>query len=282
MDAAGLYRSVDTTGLDDAARSAMTERAAADAAGELDPAAGVVLRAVRFGGDGAPGRLLLCVHHLAVDGVSWRVLMDDLAEAWAAVSEDRPVRLTPGGASFRDWAAHLQRQAHSPEVMAELPYWQAVLAPCATPSAAPALWERVPVPTRDTAGTTRTLTLDLPAEVAAPLLSAVPAALRTGPAEILLAALALAARAIPSSRAAPRRCCSTWRATAGPTARAGTTCPVPSAGSPPSTRSGSTWAASTRPRRTPVATRSPSWWDGSTTRWRPYPTTAPASACWPG
>ncbi|MEU7062352.1 amino acid adenylation domain-containing protein [Streptomyces sp. NPDC046161] len=194
VDAARLYRSVDTTGLDDAARTALTERAAAEAAGELDPAAAVVLRAVRFGGAGAPGRLLLCVHHLAVDGVSWRILMDDLAEAWAAVSEDRPVRLTPGSASFRDWAAHLQRQAHSPEVLAELPFWQATLAPVAAPSAAPAPWDRVPDPVRDTAGTTRTLTLDLPSEVAAPLLTAVPAALRTGPAEILLAALALAAR----------------------------------------------------------------------------------------
>ncbi|MGW7104090.1 amino acid adenylation domain-containing protein [Streptomyces sp. NPDC054838] len=198
VDAAGLYGSVDTTGLDDAARTALTERAADAAAGELDPAAGVMLRAVRFGGAGAPGRLLLCVHHLAVDGVSWRILMDDLAEAWSAVSEERPVRLAPGGASFRDWAAHLRRQAHSPEVLAELPFWRAALGPDrdadASGSAGPALWERVPDPVRDTAGATRTLTLDLPAEVAAPLLSAVPAALRTGPAEILLAALALAAR----------------------------------------------------------------------------------------
>lgn len=202
VDAAGLYRSLDTTGLDEAARTALTERAADDAAGELDPAAGVMLRAVRFGGAGAPGRLLMCVHHLAVDGVSWRILMGDLAEAWSAVSEDRPVRLAPVGASFRDWTAHLRRQAHSPEVLAQLPFWQMTLAPApaaeesgtVAPATAPALWDRVPDPVRDTVGSTRTLTLDLPAEVAAPLLSAVPAALRTGPAEILLAALALAAR----------------------------------------------------------------------------------------
>ena len=60
---------------------------AAAAERRLDPAAGVMLQAVWFdAGAGQPGRLLLAIHHLAVDGVSWRILVPDLAAAWRAVA----------------------------------------------------------------------------------------------------------------------------------------------------------------------------------------------------
>ncbi|MFJ9737029.1 amino acid adenylation domain-containing protein [Streptomyces sp. NPDC101166] len=203
--------------------------AGAAAAAELDPARGVLVRAVRWDGrDGQPDRLLLCVHHLAVDGVSWRILLDDLAAAWDAVSDDGTAAAGGGstaaghqdavsppqgaGTPFRAWAAHLRELAASPEVLAELPYWRRTLAPdadagtktdagtgsgrgAASPEgdATPPLWERAPDPARDTVGTTRTRTLTLPAKTAGPLLTSVPAALRTGPAEVLLTALALAA-----------------------------------------------------------------------------------------
>ncbi|MFF3847789.1 amino acid adenylation domain-containing protein [Streptomyces sp. NPDC002328] len=217
VDAAGVLRRADEP-LD-------AQTAGADAAAELDPARGVQVRAVRWcGGDGLPDRLLLCVHHLAVDGVSWRILLDDLAAAWDAVAGDGDSAAGDGdavlpsqgaGTPFRVWAAHLQELAVSPEVLAELPYWRRTLAPntntgtgtdTLTDSHAntdapspeldvtPAPWDRAPDPARDTIGTTRTRTLTLPAETAGPLLTSVPVALRTGPAEVLLTALALAAR----------------------------------------------------------------------------------------
>ncbi|MFC5955327.1 amino acid adenylation domain-containing protein [Streptomyces pratens] len=180
------------------------ETAGADAAAGLDPARGVLVRAVRFDGtDGLPDRLLLCVHHLAVDGVSWRILREDLAAAWEASAEGADGKADPApsygtGTSFRAWAAHLQELADAPGVLAELPYWRAVLTPRdGTPqfpaAGTTALWDRVPDPARDTVGTTRTRTLTVPAAIAGPLLTSVPTALGTGPAEVLLAALALAA-----------------------------------------------------------------------------------------
>ncbi len=58
--------------------------------GLLDPAAGAMVRAVWFdAGPERPGRLLLVVHHLAVDGVSWRILVPDLEAAWTAVAAAR-------------------------------------------------------------------------------------------------------------------------------------------------------------------------------------------------
>jgi len=70
------------------------------------------------------GRLLLAAHHLVVDGVSWRILLEDLAAALEQIQRGLPVALPPKSASFRQWALALQELAQSPDLLAELPYWQ--------------------------------------------------------------------------------------------------------------------------------------------------------------
>ena len=81
----------------------------AQAAGlRLAPAAGVMLQAVWFdAGAHAAGRLLLSIHHLAIDGVSWRILLPDLAAAWAAIAGGGMAQLPPSGTSLRRWAQRL-------------------------------------------------------------------------------------------------------------------------------------------------------------------------------
>src|SRR5690606_25109727 len=91
VDAAAWIERVDAAGLDGAAlREAIAERARA-ARAALDPEAGVMVRAVWFDAGDRPGRLLLLAHHLVVDGVSWRILLPDLAAAWRDVAAGRPV-----------------------------------------------------------------------------------------------------------------------------------------------------------------------------------------------
>jgi hypothetical protein len=68
----------------------------------------VMLQAIWFdAGDEAPGRLLLTIHHLAVDGVSWRILLPDLAAAWQAVASGAepmlPTRSTSPDAGRNSW-----------------------------------------------------------------------------------------------------------------------------------------------------------------------------------
>ena len=89
---------------DDQLRALVTAETEA-AAGRLDPYAGVLVQAVWFdAGPAAPGRLLLVVHHLAIDGVSWRILLPDLASAWQAASAGQAIALPPVGTSPRRWA----------------------------------------------------------------------------------------------------------------------------------------------------------------------------------
>ncbi|WP_098026280.1 non-ribosomal peptide synthetase [Streptomyces sp. st115] len=98
-----------------------------DLAARLDPAEGLMVRARRYPGAGEhPGRLLLVVHHLAVDGVSWRILLDDLAQAWSDIAQGRTPQLPPVTTSFRGWAHALGRQ--TADRTAELPLWNEILA----------------------------------------------------------------------------------------------------------------------------------------------------------
>ncbi|MEU9347336.1 non-ribosomal peptide synthase/polyketide synthase [Streptomyces sp. NPDC048278] len=170
-----------------ALRDAIADHAPRALAG-LDPEAGAMVRAVWFdAGPDRPGRLLLLVHHLVVDGVSWRVLLPDLATAWAAVRGGRTPEPAPVELSFARWARLLGTRAGEPAAEDELPWWTSALAAGADlPLARPL------DPARDTVATTRYLSLSLPAGVTGPLLSRVPAAFGASVNDVLLTAFALA------------------------------------------------------------------------------------------
>ena len=107
-------RRVDIAGLDDAARRAVIAEQAQAAAGRLAPAAGVMLQAVWFdAGREDASRLLLVIHHLAVDGVSWRILLPDLKTAWESIAQGRTPALPAPGSSFRRWAHELAANAQT-------------------------------------------------------------------------------------------------------------------------------------------------------------------------
>ncbi|MET3982551.1 non-ribosomal peptide synthase/polyketide synthase [Streptomyces sp. PvR034] len=146
---------------------------------ELDPYQGDLVRAVWFDAGTAPGRLLLLVHHLAVDGVSWQPLLGDLRAAWEGEA------LEPVGTSLRRWSALLDEEAD--RRAGELPLWRSIME---TPD--PLLGSRPLDPTLDTRAAAGTLTLTLPAGATAPLLGAVPAAVRAGVRDVLVTGLALA------------------------------------------------------------------------------------------
>ncbi|MFQ6313558.1 condensation domain-containing protein, partial [Lysobacter capsici] len=183
----GLRR-VDIAGLDQAALQAALDAAAATAAQELAIDTGELLQAVWFdAGDEASGRLLLCIHHLAVDGVSWRILIPDLREAVESLAAGREPVFAARSHSLRAWTAQLREQATSPARLAELPHWRA-LAEGIDPPLSPVALD----PLRDVGAACGHHSLSLPASVATPLLTALPARFHAGINDVLLSAFALA------------------------------------------------------------------------------------------
>nr|ADU56136.1 hypothetical protein CA915-15 [uncultured organism CA915] len=181
VDAAGLVDRVEA-GADEL--DGLAARCAAEAATRLDPAAGVMLRAVWVdAGPRRTGRLLLVAHHLVVDAVSWRILQLDLRVACEAVAAGREPVLDPVAVSFRRWARTLTAEAAVRT--AELDTWTGIL-----DAARPRFDQLDRV--RDTIATAGRRTWTVPREQAGTLVEDVTSAFHCGVHEVLLAALAVA------------------------------------------------------------------------------------------
>ncbi|MER5888543.1 amino acid adenylation domain-containing protein [Streptomyces sp. NPDC001941] len=147
-------------------------------AARLDPYTGPALRAAWLdAGPDRPGGLLLTAHHLAVDGVSWRVLGPDLALALAGGEPPAP------GLPFRAWALLLRQEAlHEDRAEEETAWWEGGLA---GPEARIAGG-------RGAGGTRATVDSELDPELTGAVLGRVPHAFHCGPDAVLLTALATA------------------------------------------------------------------------------------------
>ena len=115
----------------------LSDEALVGARSRLNPAAGVMLSALWAA---SASRLVLMIHHLAVDGVSWRILLEDLNIAWAQHRGGQQVALPAPGTSFARWASLLDEHARSAAVVAQLDAWRRVAAvPAALPVVQPAV-----------------------------------------------------------------------------------------------------------------------------------------------
>ncbi|MDQ1592735.1 MAG: hypothetical protein QOG71_3362 [Pyrinomonadaceae bacterium] len=120
------FRRFDLSALADAEQSAAVERIADELQASLNIEEGTLMRVALFDlGDGKPQRLLTVIHHLAVDGVSWRILLEDLLTAYRQLSRGEDVELPPKTTSFKQWAERLAAHAQSEAVQTELAYWLA-------------------------------------------------------------------------------------------------------------------------------------------------------------
>ncbi|MGH3579385.1 MAG: condensation domain-containing protein, partial [Mycobacterium sp.] len=145
----------DLSDLAEGDRRAVMEQAARSAQSGLDITRGPVLRAVLF--DVGPGHrawLFIAIHHLVVDGVSWRILLSDLETAYHQARGGGPVGLEPVGTAFTQWAHRLMGHVQAGGLDGDLGYWSAL---------SQEVWPDLPVARAgvNTAGSGRTVTVRL-------------------------------------------------------------------------------------------------------------------------
>ncbi|QWF85966.1 non-ribosomal peptide synthetase [Amycolatopsis sp. CA-230715] len=95
--------------------------------GSLDLASGPVVRMVWL--DRGPGRgawLVWTVHHLVVDGVSWRILLDDLTTAYRQTHAGKTVDLGGKTLSYQAWSRHLYDHTAAGGLDDDLSHWNAL------------------------------------------------------------------------------------------------------------------------------------------------------------
>nr|QEO74614.1 condensation domain-containing protein [uncultured bacterium] len=189
------FSSFDLSTVPASEQSAAIEAKAAVVQASLNLSEGPLLRVVYFElGAGRSGRLLLVCHHLVVDGVSWRILLADLQEAYRALAAGEAAQLPAKSSSFQQWSHALTEYASSAAVAAQASYWLR------------AERERVRSIPRDYEGenlvsSTSIVVESLSREETEALLQEVPGVYHTQINEVLLSGLALALGQWSESRA---------------------------------------------------------------------------------
>ncbi|MCP4217174.1 MAG: AMP-binding protein, partial [bacterium] len=89
----------------------------------INTAEGPLLKLALFK-TGSGDHLLIVVHHLVMDGVSWRILLEDLGIGFLQVDEGTTVSLQDKSDSFKDWAETLFQYAQTDAALGELMFWQ--------------------------------------------------------------------------------------------------------------------------------------------------------------
>ena len=152
--------------------------------GGLDIQAGPVMKAALFkhGQDASP-ELLWVMHHLVVDVVSWRIVMEDFQTALGQFGSGEELNLPPKTTSLQDWAAGLQQYAQSEDLAREREFWCGLAQEGVAPLGGD--FDRGP----NDAASSRTLRAELDADTTRALLQDVPGVYGTRVDEVLLTAL---------------------------------------------------------------------------------------------
>ncbi|WP_028346872.1 non-ribosomal peptide synthetase [Bradyrhizobium murdochi] len=151
----------------------------------LSLSSGPLLRAVAMDLADGSQRLLIVIHHLVVDGVSWRVLLEDLASAYDQLKRDAAVTLPPKSEPYASWGERLRSYATTGELADELPFWL----DCAAGPSLPSDDDHGGV---DRVGDGEEVSLVFDTEVTSNLLQDAPSAYRTQVNDLILASLARA------------------------------------------------------------------------------------------
>ncbi|MBW8873687.1 MAG: amino acid adenylation domain-containing protein [Acidobacteria bacterium] len=190
------FYEVDLSGLPAPRRDDAFRRAAAALQAGFDLPAGPLTRLCLFHAAAAqPARLLWVTHHLVVDGVSWRVLLEDLEGGYRQAAQGlRPI-FPPKTTSFQEWARKLTAHAGSEVLARELDFWRET---AQTPV------PRLPVDFvsgSDLVGDEATVSFELSAEETSDLLQTLPSVFHNRIDDALLSALV---RALSGWTGSPR------------------------------------------------------------------------------
>ncbi|MEG0242147.1 MAG: amino acid adenylation domain-containing protein, partial [Pseudomonas sp.] len=150
----------------------------------LDLEHGPLMRALLVDMADGSQRLLLVLHHLVVDGVSWRVLLEDLQRGYGQGMAGQPLTTAHKTSAYQQWAVRLDDYSRSPALLAELAYWREQLQGVANDL------PRDNPQGRQTQAVAEHIRWRLDREQTRQLLQQAPAAYRTQVNDLLLAALA--------------------------------------------------------------------------------------------
>jgi non-ribosomal peptide synthase protein (TIGR01720 family) len=119
MEAEAVCEEIDLSHLEPAEQRIAIERDATRTQASLDLSNGLIMRVVLFRlGSDQPDRLLIVIHHLVVDVISWRILLEDFATLYEQLERGAAIELPAKTTSFKEWASRLEEYAQSDDLSA--------------------------------------------------------------------------------------------------------------------------------------------------------------------
>ncbi|MEP6707255.1 MAG: condensation domain-containing protein, partial [Pyrinomonadaceae bacterium] len=179
------FSSLDFSALPEEELGGVVEAAIEAAQSSINLAAGALLKVTLFEqGAGRPDLILMTVHHLAVDVVSWRILIEDFQSLYEQLSKGRRPRLAEKTTAFKHWAERLAAHVGTGAFDEDARYWLDQFRGRALPVDFDGGW--------NTLSSARVVNSTLGREETRALLQEVPQVYRTQVNEALLTALARA------------------------------------------------------------------------------------------
>jgi amino acid adenylation domain-containing protein/non-ribosomal peptide synthase protein (TIGR01720 family) len=176
---------VDLSALSDAEQTEAIEEICSELQASFDLSAGPLVCAALFSLNEVKGnRLFIAAHHLIVDGVSWRILLEDFDTAYTQLTKHRDIHLPAKTTSVQQWARRLTEYANSPALEVELHHW--LSRPPTAPLRLPTDYNLGP----NTIASMRSVVISLTTQETEQLLVEVPKAYHTQINDVLLTALA--------------------------------------------------------------------------------------------
>ncbi|MDF5727415.1 MAG: SDR family oxidoreductase, partial [Rhizonema sp. PD38] len=184
-EAAIPFTYIDLSGLSREIQKLAIEATAAEIQASLNLSAGPIVRFALFDlGVTSSNRLLIVIHHLAVDFGSWRILLEDLQTAYQQLSQDQAIQLPQKTTSFKQWSFQLKEYTHSTKLQKQLDYWLSEFhkqVSCLLMDYPKGI---------NTVASVQTVSVAMNAEETQALLQEIPSVYRTNTQEVLLTALA--------------------------------------------------------------------------------------------
>jgi amino acid adenylation domain-containing protein/non-ribosomal peptide synthase protein (TIGR01720 family) len=119
-----VFECIDLSGVPAERQATLLESAASIQQARLHLSEGPLLRAVWFDlGEGKGSRVLIVIHHLVVDGVSWRILLEDLAVVCRQLMSGQTPELPAKTTSFKQWSEQIVQQVSSGGLQLDKAYW---------------------------------------------------------------------------------------------------------------------------------------------------------------
>ncbi|ACK67010.1 amino acid adenylation domain protein [Rippkaea orientalis PCC 8801] len=177
---------VDLSNVSPNQQSNLIKQKANECQSSLDLSQGLVFKSLFFYlGNNQPNRLLIIIHHLVIDGVSWRILLEDLVTVYQQLHQEQTIQLPPKTTSLQKWSQKLYDYAQSEKIQKELDYWLTL---------SQIKINSIPVDyqvslTQNTVASTQQITVGLNAEKTRALLQDVSAVYNTQINDLLLTAL---------------------------------------------------------------------------------------------